>query len=192
MNRVGPWLSPLTKYNNLFRKCSEVIDMLGKNKLLLLSLKKTYLWFKVSSISVSVLFCERCWRVFAETAAPPPPWYCPSATIHLMFSLRHWVILQLADCVPVVCHCRAFVFIRADKVQRLRAVFPNQITTIWTQAWFAKELPVERAGMFRVCVCASDWWAWWWDWGNGHTGVCWRKRSGQTPSWSAFGALSWE
>lgn len=41
-----------------------------------------------------------------------------------------------------------------------------------------------------LCFCEADWWTWWWDWGNGLTGVCWRRRRGPTPSWSAFEARS--
>lgn len=45
---------------------------------------------------------------------------------------------------------------------------------------------------FIPSLCVSDWLAWWWGCGNGHTGAWSRRRSGQTPSWSAFVALSSE
>lgn len=78
--------------------------------------------------------------------------------------------------------CHGFVFICAQSDERL----PKK------QLWFTHRVSlVKWLCVSCVCVCVSDWWAWWWDWGNGRTGVCWRRRSGRTPSWSAFGALSW-
>lgn len=54
--------------------------------------------------------------------------------------------------------------------------------------WYPHGVKPQRARLFLVHV--SGWWVWWWGCGNGHTGACWRRRSGPTPSWSAFEALS--